>query len=158
MTETNLEPDFNPQMRFNKRDTLAIVALSIAFLGMLWAALPFAMPTEEKKEVGEVVVDIAVSMIQAAKGTNAAEAPPPTKTFLDKVVENTFMGSLAVAAASFVLAIVMYIMGAKGRLFTATMTINIVTVALNLFLVAVAIALIFAAIRFIESVGLDFFS
>ena len=58
---------------------------------------------------------------------------------------------LALAVTSFVISIIMYIMGAKGRLFSATMIVNIVTFALNVLLLALAIALIFAAIRFLES-------
>ena len=135
----------------SKFDKLSNVALIMAFLGMFWAASPFVLPQPEKKEVGEVVVDIAKSMLKAVKGKKSLEPLPPTKTFLEKVLENTFVGSLALAVTSFVISIIMYIMGAKGRLFSATMIVNIVTFALNVLLLALAIALIFAAIRFLES-------
>ena len=139
------------QNPLSKIDKLSIVALIMAFLGMFWAASPFVLPQPEKKEVGEVVVDIAKSMLKAVKGKKSLESLPPTKTFLEKVVQNTFVGSLALAVTSFVISIIMYIMGAKGRLFSATMIVNIVTFALNVLLLALAIALIFAAIRFLES-------
>ena len=62
------------------------------------------------------------------------------------------------AVTSLVVSIVMYIMGAKRRLFSTTMIFNIVTLALNVLLLAAAIALIFAAIHFIESGDFNFFN
>ena len=56
---------------------------------------------QEKKEVGQVVVDIAKSMLKAVKGKKSQEPLPPTKTFLEKVLENTFVGSLGACSYVF---------------------------------------------------------
>lgn len=141
-----------------KFEKISYVALIMAFLGMFWALSPFVLPKQEKKEVGQVVVDIAKSMLKAVKGNKSQEPLLPDQTFLEKVVENAFGGSLVLAVTSLVVSIVMYIMGAKRRLFSTTMIFNIVTLALNVLLLAAAIALIFAAIHFIESGDFNFFN
>ena len=50
----------------------------------------------------------------------------PPKTFLEKVVENTFVVTLTLAVKSFVASIIMYIMGVKGRLFFTTIFVRFI--------------------------------
>ena len=72
-----------------KFEKISYVALIMAFLGMFWALSPFVLPQQEKKEVGQVVVDIAKSMLKAVKGNKSQEPLLLDQTFLEKVVERT---------------------------------------------------------------------
>lgn len=146
----------------NKKDIVAFVSLIIAFFGLFWAVLPMAMDKpsqkQESMEVSEAVVEIAKSFLNSANKEKKEKKPPPAeKTFLDKAIEMSFIGSLSVAFVSFVISVIVFAMGSKGRIFSAVIAVNIVTIGVHIFLIAVAIAIILLAIRFIAAVGTDFF-
>ncbi|MCH2037502.1 MAG: hypothetical protein MK137_02780 [Rickettsiales bacterium] len=148
-----------PIHNMSKKDLIALVTLSIAIIGMIWGLLPMALePKSEPKTSEEVVVDIAKSLVNVAKGVKEAPPPPKEKTFVDAIADTSPTGSLVIAAATFITSIIVYVFGANKRLFSATIAVNIVTVAVQIFWIAVCIALIFAAIRFLEVVGIDFFN
>ena len=70
-----------------KFEKISYVALIMAFLGMFWALSPFVLPKQEKKEVGQVVVDIAKSMLKAVKGNKSQNRCCQTKLFLKKLLK-----------------------------------------------------------------------
>lgn len=157
MTETTPIID-----KMNKKDIVALLSLFIAIVAMFWALLPLLIDTspaesQKSEEVGDVVVSVAKSLVNAAKGIKETPPPPKEKTFIDKLINASFIGSLFITAITFVVAIIMYVFGAKKRMFNATIAVNIVTVGIHIFWIAVAMAIIFAAIRFLDTVGINFF-
>lgn len=153
-----MNKSINSNSSRNKRDITALIALIIAFTGMLWAVFPVSIEQynqlKEEKEASRTVVDIAKSIVNAAKETKESSSPAQ-KTLMDHIIQKSFFGSLSIAAISFVLSIIAYVLGAKKRVFRSTMLINIITVGINVFWVAIAIAIIYVAIRFLDVVGID---